>query len=196
MNTPQSDPIPGMGIPTAFMSTDTGKPIDHCLVCETYLLDGDTMYMIEKAVRNYPAMETTEVIIEYAICMDCAFRMNESLSQESRDRIAAYFENHTDLMARRNALLNEKSDIRSWIDHCVIKHTPIAASAEYQLVGQFQGTRMLLTTMPFALSFEAIDEINALMSEKSLGEIDDFIGKYFSGPPEVAALLKRKFILL
>lgn len=188
--------IPARRIPKAFLSTETGKPIDHCLVCNRYLLDGDTMYMIEKAVRNYPAMKTTEVIIEYAICMDCAFRMNESLSQESRERIAAYFEQHTDLMARRGQLLNGKTGVRSWIDHCVVKNTPIADSAEYQLVGQFQGSHMLLTTMPFALSFEAMDEISGLMSEKSLGEIDDFIGKYFSGPPEVAALLKRKFVLI
>jgi hypothetical protein len=38
--------------------------------------------------------------------------------------------------------------------------------------------------------------MTALLSEKSLGEIDDFTGKYFTGPPEVSAILKRRLILI
>ena len=55
---------------------------------------------------------------------------------------------------------------------------------------------MVLTAMPLALSLSAMEEMTSLLSEKSLGEIDDFIGKYFSGPPEVAALLKKKFVMV
>ena len=51
--------------------------------------------------------------------------------------------------------------------------------------------------MPFAVSLAAMDEIAALLSEETLGEMDDFIGTHFSGPPELAdILLKRPPVLI
>jgi hypothetical protein len=184
-------------IPQELYATDTGKPFDHCLMCNCFLLEEETPYMIEKSIKQHPELDLRETIFEYAMCMDCAIRMNASLSEESRERIGAYFARHANLGERSEALLPDRSNkLQSWISHCVIKKTPISQAREYQVVAQCEGTNLLFSYMPFALSFEAMDEMTALMSAKSLGEMDDFIDKYFSGPPEVAELLRKKFVII
>lgn len=184
-------------IPKELHSSDNGKMFDHCLVCDKFLLEDGTPYMIEKAVRQIPEMKVTEVIFEYAMCMTCAMRMNESLSKESRERIQAYFARHANFEARRASLLkSNKLEIRPWLQECVIKKTPVSESREYQIVAQCDGQHLLFTHSPFAISLEAMDEITNLLSEKSLGEIDDFMGKYFTGPPEVSEILKRRIVLI
>ena len=198
MDLPESNPISQyIRIPKIFFSSDTGKPFSHCLMCAKFLLQDGTAYMIEKAVKQHPEMNVTETIFDYALCMDCAIKMNAALSVESRERIGAYFAAHANLAERREALLKKKTlRVQPWLSRCVIKNTPIAESPEYQLVAQFDGKHLLFTDMPFALSFAAMDEMGELMSEKSRGEMDDFIGKYFSGPPEVAEILRKRLVLV
>jgi hypothetical protein len=180
-------------IPDIFCSSETGYPIAHCMICDQYLLDDGKQYFIEKAVRQYPEMSAREIIFEYALCVDCALKMNASLSEESRRRTNEYLSRHARLSMRKNIFLSEEPpDLNAWIDHCRIKDTPISGSREYQLLAHCNGRNLMLGEMPFALSLEAMDELAQLLSAKSLGEIDDFIGKYFSGPPELASLLRKR----
>jgi len=184
-------------IPEALYSSDSGKPLDHCLMCNQYLLEEGTPYMLEKSIKQHPEMGLKETIFEYAMCMACAMKMHESLSVESRQRIGEYFARHANFPERSKHFANQNTfDLNSWTAHCVIKDTPIAEASEYQIVAQCEGNNLMFTGMPFAISFAAMEEMSALMSAKSLGEMDDFIGKYFTGPPEVAALLRKKFILV
>jgi hypothetical protein len=184
-------------IPKRLFSSDSGKPFSHCMVCNKYLLQEGTSYMIEKSVRQVPEMNVKETIFEYAMCVGCSVMMNESLSTESRQRIDKYFKTHVDFSERRKQLLTTKPvRLQPWISKCLLKNTPISKTREYQLVAECNGKNLVFTFMPFVLSLEAIDEITSLLSEKSLGEIDDFMGKYFSGPPEVSEILKRRIILI
>jgi hypothetical protein len=198
MNLPALNPIDQyIRIPKIFFSSDTGKPFSNCLMCGKFLLQNGTSYMIEKAIKQHPEMNVTETIFDYALCTDCAVRMNAAMSVESRQRISAYFAENVNLAERRETLLQKKTlRVQPWLNKCVIKKTPIAQSPEYQLVAQFDGKHMLFTYMPFALSFEAMDEMGGLMSAQSRGEIDDFIGRYFSGPPEVAEILRKRLVLV
>jgi hypothetical protein len=197
MNLPELDSVEYIKIPKILYCSDTKKPFDKCLVCNQFLLADGTPYFIEKAIKQYSDLKLKEVIFEYALCVNCMVMMNQSLSEESRARISAYFEKNGNLAARRKQLVEKKSTrIAPWINRCVIKNTPIGKASEYQIVAQCDGKHLLFTYMPFALSMEAMDEMTSLLSAKSLGEMDDFIGKYFSGPPEVAALLKKRFILI
>ena len=184
-----------MRIPKVFKASDTGKVHEHCLVCSKFLLEDGTTYIIEKAVRQYPG-PVKDTIFEYAICTGCMLTFNESLSSESRQRIQQYFMKHCDLVSRRQRLLDRKTRrVQPWIDHCVIKNTPISECGEYQMAAQCDGKHMLFTYMPYAISNSAMDEMTNLLSEKSLGEIDDFMGNHFSGPPEIAELIRnRSFI--
>lgn len=182
-------------MPKVLRSSETGKPISNCMVCSKFLLDDGTPYMIEKSIRQYRDSKVTDVIFEYAICIACAEAMNAAMSVESRQRINQYFADHAGLADRRRELLKRKQQrIMPWINKCVIKGTPIAETSEYQIVAQCDGKHMLYTYMPFALSLEAMNEMTELMSAQSLGEMDDFIGRYFSGPPEVAAILRRRLV--
>jgi hypothetical protein len=49
---------------------------------------------------------------------------------------------------------------------------------------------------PYAISGTAMEEVNELISEKTRDILDDFIGQHFSGPPEVAEILKRRPVLV
>lgn len=198
MNPPDLNPITEyIRIPKVFHSFDTGKPFSHCLMCNKFLLQDGTAYMIEKAIKQHPAMKVKETIFDYAMCMECATMMNAALSVESRQRINAYFAAHANLAERRESLIKRKTlRVQPWLSRCVIKNTPIAKSPEYQLVAQCDGKHLLFTYMPFALSFEAMDEMSELMSEQSRGEIDGFIGQYFSGPPEIAEILRKRLVLM
>jgi hypothetical protein len=184
-------------LPEVLLSGDSGKPFSNCMVCDKYLLKEGTPYMIEKAVRQIPEMNIKETLFEYAMCMDCAMMMNNSLSVESRQRINQYFATHVDFEGRSAALMNDQAlDVEAWIGTCLVKKTPVAKSSEYQIVAQCDGSNLVFTYAPFALCMEAMEEMTALLSEKSLGEIDDFMGKYFTGPPEVSAILKRRLVLI
>jgi hypothetical protein len=197
MDSPQPNAIEHIKIPKVLYSSDTGKPFEKCMMCSKFLLDDGTPYFIEKAIKQHPEVKVKEIIFEYAMCADCMVMMNQSLSEESRANINAYFEQHGNLAVRREKLLQKKTlRIDAWINRCVIKDTPIRQSGEYQVVAQCSGKHLLFTYMPFALSMQAMEEMTALMSAKSLGEMDDFIGKYFSGPPEVAELLRKRYVLI
>ena len=56
---------------------------------------------------------------------------------------------------------------------------------------------MMVADFPYAIGPKAMDELTDLLSNKTLGEMDDFLGTYFTGPPEVNELFKpRRPVLL
>lgn len=160
------------------------------MVCNAELLHDGFPYFIEKSVRHFPELGTSEVIFEYAICLSCSASLNAALSETSRQRMASYFAEYGRFDARRQKL--QDAPVNEWITHCLIKDTPIANSPEYQVVAQCSGKLLVVHDMPFAVSLEAMDEIAALLSEETLGEMDDFLGKNFTGPPELAELLLKR----
>jgi hypothetical protein len=190
-------PINYKPIPPLFYSVETGGPFCNCLTCNKHLLDDGTSYVIEKSIKRYPELNTQEVIFEYALCMDCSFKLNAALSEESRQLIARYFNTNVNFAERSKKFLDQNEyNLERWLERCLIKQTPLTQANEYQLIAQFEGNHIVYTQMPFALSFEAITEIASLLSPKTLGEMDSFIGNFFSGPPEVAAILKRSLVFV
>lgn len=180
-------------IPAILCSSDTGNPMDHCMVCGNYLLDEGTPYFIEKSMRQYPDMRVQEVIFEYAVCLHCSVTLSESMSKESRKRTTEYMMKHAHFESRGTRLAEiENYTIDPWIERCLLKDTPIAAAQEFQIVAQCMGRKLLLHDMPFALCQQALEELTDLLSNETLGEIDDFIGKYFTGPPELAEILRKR----
>ncbi|MDX1741622.1 MAG: hypothetical protein R3178_10025, partial [Rhodothermales bacterium] len=45
-------------VPEIFQSTETGQAFERCSMCDRYLLDYDTNYVIEKAFRSYRGFDT------------------------------------------------------------------------------------------------------------------------------------------
>lgn len=172
-----------------FLNSETGQPFSECMMCNTSLTE--TQYVVEKAFRNYPSLGTKEVIFEYAMCMQCAAKMHFELSEESRSRITAYLSSH---ITRKS--FQSTDDIDSSVKNCVVRSTDLSDSSEYSIYALCDGQEMILGEFPYGLSGEAQDEIMKLLSAKTLEVMDDFIGKHFTGPPEVMDILRRKPIFI
>jgi hypothetical protein len=153
-------------------------------------------YLIEKAVRVYPEYKKTEVIFEYAMCLICAEAMRNELSVESKQRIESYFREHVDFNKRQSLLQPKRAAFSNWIKDCLVKDEPVRHSQEYSLYAHAFGKKLVYDLFPYAITGKAMEKVNELLSEKTREVLDDFIGKHFSGPPEVAEILKRRPVLI
>lgn len=183
------EPLSSLPLPSAFTNSETGEPFSYCMMCDCALKD--KQYLVEKAIRNYKALGTREVIFEFAMCLPCAGKMHFELSEESRGRVAAFMSNH---IVRKDYFSTE--DVDRSILNCAVNGSAVEEVGEYSVYALCNGSEITLGEFPYALSGEAQDEIMKLLSAKSLEILDDFIGKHFSGPPEVIELLKKRPILV
>lgn len=181
-------------IPKDFYSFDTDKPFTNCLVCQTDLLSGEVDYFIEKAIRNYKDHGVSDVVYEYAICIHCAQKMNQQMSEESMLSLQSYFSRQTSFLMKIQEHTFRRED-KSEIDlpeECMITLKPKNELDEYMMYAQFRGDKMVKSTMPYLLSGQVMDEIAELLSNKTIDQLDDFMGEYFGGPPELEEIWKTR----
>ena len=180
-------------IPKTFHSFSAEGPFTTCLICETDLYRTIIPYFIEKSFRRYPGYKTIDTIYEFAICINCANNIRGEFSQESQERMQSYL-TKVDHSPRLEYLKDRdiEKGVEPWLDRCMITNEDIGAQEEYIIYGFFKGNRMMVSDFPYAIGSKAMDEITDLLSEKTLGEMDDFSGKYLLGPDEVNDLLKPR----
>ncbi len=185
-------------IPKEFYSEATGKPFEKCSICEGSLLQPDTWYVVEKAVKRYPKFDVQDVIFEYAICTPCHSEMEQRLSTESKQKMQAYMKERVDLEKRADGFYkNQDFDIKSWIDKCAVSKNTKADLKEYQIVASFNGDKLAFTIMPIMLGMKALDDMSQLLSNKSLDELNDFKDKITGMPPDLKELFKEsKFVMM
>jgi len=186
-------------IPESFHSFETGGPFQKCLVCGIDLVKSGMPYFIEKAFRKYPGYKAFDITYEFAMCFKCAENLRKELSIESQERMKQYMESKIDFEKRRHSMsgLEPGKSLEPWLDHCLVSGEPLQDQNEYVLYGYFQGNNMMVSDFPYAIGPQAMDELTDLLSNKTLGEMDDFMGQYFTGPPEVNELFKpRRPVLL
>ena len=182
-------------IPKVFQKSDGGL-METCILCNKNLLQPAQDYFIEKAFRVIPEYRKTEVIFEYAMCLSCAESMRNELSSESKERIERYFQEHLDFSKRQSLLQPRRAAFPNWIRECLVSGNPIKKSTEYSLYAHAYGKKLVYDMFPYAISGAAMEEVNELLSEKTREVLDDFIGSHFSGPPEVAEILKKRPVLI
>lgn len=182
----------GIEIPSLFFDSITGKPFQTCQVCQKQLLDTDANYIIEKVFRKNIANGKIEAFFEYAICFDCALKLTQSYSKESKENLERYFrENVQENLANQQPVnLQSERDIQDHLSKCSITGKSVTDLDEYQIVGQFNGSYINPSMTPFMIGAGAMDDVSELLSEKTLDEIDDFTGKYLTGPPEFRDFFK------
>ncbi len=183
-------------IPKEFHSFSTGTLFDRCLECDKYLLDGDTEYFIEKAIKKYEGFEAQDVIFEYAICIQCAERMRNSMSKASQQSIQQYFMDNVDLLKRMEIMQANPNNPETWMDKCLIKGERKSGLNEYQIYAHCNGNKLNLTQMPYLVSGAALEEISAVLSTETLDEFDDFSRRHFGPPPELAEPLPFRRVML
>jgi hypothetical protein len=176
-------------IPEIFYATATGKPFQRCADCERDLIEHDLDYFVEKVIKRFPEYEATDIVLEYAICLECHQKVRMSLSEESIRRVEAYFSENVDIYKRMRSLtMGESLDINNWISHCMIKDIPVTELREYEIVGHFKGDRLTLSYLPGIVSIQSMEEVSELLSKKTKDELDGYMDRFLDVPPEFREL--------
>lgn len=197
-------------IPKDFYNSETGAPFSNCLICECDLKEETQPYSIERAIRHYPEMELKSVVFEYAMCSKCMAQMEAELSSETKMAIMQYFAENFNYSDRpkwqTEVFINEeeataevkypKFEVSDWISNCSIKGVSRNELYEYTLCARCIGDKIIPEVAPYMVSGLAQDDLIELFSNKSLGFLDDFTDKHFSGPPELKELFKGRPILV
>lgn len=188
----QNNQQPGIPIPRVFYDSIGAKPFETCQVCEKPLLETNADYIIEKVYRKNIATGKIEAFFEYAICFDCAMKLTSSYSKKSKENLQRYFlENiNASLQQHQHKELKDELEVQEHLSRCAITGKQVTELDEYQLIGQFSGKHMKEGMMPYMISADSMDTVSDLLSEETLGEIDDFTGKYLTGPPEFRDFFK------
>lgn len=182
-------------IPDAFR-TEEGTFFKHCISCNNELIESDTEYIIERAIKKYPKLDASAVIFEYALCMTCAEKMHERMSAESMQRLREYVQTHMQYKVDLFDRLEEDQPIEptELLHKCLITGRPIddESVGEYQMIAHCKGNKLSPWEFPFAICGEALEGMSALLSEKTRDELDDFIDDHFGLPPEWKEALKKR----
>ena len=189
---------PNIEIPSIFHCYDSKQPFERCIDCDKYLLEDDSEYFIEKAIKNYKGFKAQDVIFEYAICATCAEKMRKKISKESMEYIEAFFSNHVDINKRMEVMQNNPENPEAWMEHCLINGAMKSELEEFQLYAHCKGKHLELSTMPYMISGAALDEIAHILSDQTKDELDNFLNQHFGPPPELEELLpgKKRFVLV
>ena len=187
-------------IPKQFYSDATNALFNTCLNCGRYLLDNNTEYVIEKAVKRYKEFDTTDTIFEYAICLKCHMEIMSVYSEASLKNIQNYFQTHVNFEERQHRINDKLASgsysLKEWTSNCIVKGTPLDQLSEYQVGCMCVGNKMLVSNMPFLIGNEAMDEITQLLSNKTIGEMNRFVDEFLGLPPDLRKLLKDTGVLI
>lgn len=175
----------------AKLHTEEGTLFTNCKQCGLNLQNPPQAYSFEKVFKRYPNSPEPQVLFEYAICDNCADDVRGEFSEESLQNMKQFFEERAENIS---ALEDETVDAR--LAKCVITQINLEEENEYALVARGRGDKLLVGHYPFAVSLTAMDQLSAILSEKTKDTLDDFVGKNFSGPPEFATTGPGKWVLV
>lgn len=188
--------LPVTDIPHVFLPHQSSSPFSKCVNCDRNLLDENTDYVIEKAVRQYREYGTSDVIFEYAMCMSCAELMRRELSQESLERVQNFMQ-QSNLMASRQQLIDQNNwNIHDWISHCAVSNLGMEQQDEYQLFAHCRGGQLVFSAMPYMISSTVAEAMSELLSPKTRDELNRFVDDNFGLPPELKQPITDRPILL
>ncbi len=170
-------------IPPDFYSFESNQPFEYCIECGENLVATQAPYFVEKAYRKYPDFKAHDVVYEFAMCFSCANKMRQTLSAESVVALQNFIENNTNKSTART------TSEHSGLEECLITRQPIQDQEEYVIYGVFQGDQMMVADFPYAIGMDAMNQLSELLSNATLDIMDDFMGKYFTGPPEINELI-------
>lgn len=180
-------------IPPIFYPEGSDKPFCNCKVCGKELIDSEEQYVIEKAYGQDIETGKRQVIFEFVYCFDCVQEIHQTLSVESRAKIAEYMQQNSDL-ERRDAELkkHELFDVDIWLHNCVVKNQSIDEVKEFQVYALCMGNDLLFHQAPYMICGDAVDDIMGLLSNKSLDILNDLMTDLTDLPPEFSELFKTR----
>jgi hypothetical protein len=184
-------------IPKRFYCDASEKPFEHCQVCGKYLLEEGTTYMIEKAFKNYEGYDFYSTLFEYAICVDCHATLQKGMSTESMQNLQQYYMRIFQEKGGQPVMINLSDfELDNWLSKCFFTDEPITGMKEYQAVGQFNGTKLVLNTPPLIVGETAMEEMSSLLSNQTVDEMNGFKNRFFGPDPELEELILGKKLIL
>lgn len=184
-----SCPIPG-----EFYSFSTNSPFVQCIECECNLTDKD--YMIEKAIKKYPGYKAFDVVFEYAICMECAVKLRNCMSEASLKSLSEYMENNINQQQRESMEQFFPDQIDKFTERCLVSGIRKNDADEYQIFAHCRGNHLMPDSMPYMISGKIMEEMQRVLSKETLGEMDDFLGRHFGPPALEKDLPYRRTVLV
>lgn len=184
-------------IPEKFYSDAEGKPFENCQVCGKYLLDEGTSYVVEKAFKNYEGFDFSTTLFEYAICSECHTRVQKSMSKESMQNLQNYYMQKVAEKSNQPIVINFNDfKLDDWISKCFFTDNSVKTMQEYQLVAQFNGSKMVMNMPPIVVGESAMEEMAELLSNETIDEMNDFKKKFLGPDPELEEIISGKKLLL
>lgn len=191
-------PLSGLraDIPEELLDDQTGKPFSHCRICALDLHEPEVPYMVEKVVKKNQALGLKEDLFAYAICLDCVTEMKSSISKESAEVIQEFIAGNSHFQRRMEKLFfGQNLEIDELLGTCMLSSRQVAESSEYQMAALCEGDQLILGMWPYVVDSSMIVELSSMLSEETLGNMDDFYGQNFGLPPEWADLFKDRPVL-
>ncbi len=171
-------------IPSIFYDTVEEKPIEKCQLCEAFLLS-DHYYFIEKAFRK------TEVIYEFALCYHCINKMKKKISKESLKKMENYMKTQEGFLEREKELNSNDYNDQDWLGRCAITQKDKSELEEHVIVGMFEGNQMLASIFPYAISTNALENLQSQLSEKTKEEMGNFKNDLIKPSPELEDIFTK-----
>jgi len=185
--------VKGAEIPPVFYSEEKESIFRSCTFCQKELIQSNSHYFVEKAFKSYPVKGVKDIIFEYAICASCHQQMHSQLSESSRKAINNFFQENR----KPQILTSEQSyDPNNYLKYCSLSNAKTQELEEYQIIGEFQGDKIILSGLPIVLSGAIMDEVQELLSPETKEELDDFMDQITDLPPDLKKLFKEDKVLI
>lgn len=184
-------------IPERFYSDADGRPFEYCKVCNKYLLDEGTSYVVEKALKNYDGYDFYSTLFEYAICTSCHSNIQKAMSEESLRKLQEYYMSVMAGKGNQPIVINIADfKLNDWLSKCFFTGDSIEHMNEYQLIAQFKGSKMIMNTPPIIVGEGAMEQMSNLLSDQTIDEMNGFKHKHFGPDPELEEFIYGKKLLL
>lgn len=177
-------------LPSFFNNYDTNAPFTHCMVCHEMLEDKEA-YAIEKVFKQNKILNKSEIVYEYAICLECASEVHDEVSEESMEAIQQLYQDYTQNMIMKLEYLHatEKYNIESWIERCSFTNKEIRNCSEYSVSAIIEGGKLVYEHAPIVVSDEFMEMMQSVLSKKTRDYFDGFKDEHFDVPPEIKDLI-------
>lgn len=176
-------------IPKDFYNSNDDEIVSNCKICNCKLLDGETPFALEKAIKVFHDIEASEIIFEIAICHNCAGENRKSLSTLSLKDIEEFMTGDQVRGNMMKCMEEAYGNDGDTLSYCLVTGVKKESISEYQIIAQCQGQFLLPGTEAFMISSEGIEIIHDLLSPETKEELDRFKNEHFGVPPEFENLL-------
>lgn len=171
-------------IPKDFYQKEDDSLVEACKVCGQYLLDEETPYLLEKAIKKFSSIKAEEVIFEMAICLNCAQQAQSAISKQSKIDVEAFLSSprikDNILQAMEKGFFEE--DVM--LNYCMVTGMSKDDIEEFQIMAHCTGRHLTEGSQAFMISSEGLEEIQSILSKETKDELERFREENFGVPPE------------